>query len=116
MMLLRLHLTQRFQSFCTVVSSLICITCVLLQMFNKGKLDGISFNYPISTTKERKLCTTCRALVGFVNSLTNYDHNVFGSDLSNHVLNDHKASFSCPVEKGKFSPENLFRTNAIKQI
>ena len=53
-MLLRLYLTQIFQFFSSVVSSLIGIDCVLLQMFNKGKLDVNSFNYRISTTKERE--------------------------------------------------------------
>ena len=31
-------------------------------MFNKRKLHVISFNYRVSTTKERKFRTTCRAL------------------------------------------------------
>ena len=48
-------LNKIFQSFSTVVSSLIGIDCVLLQMFNKGKLDVIPFNYRSSTTKEREL-------------------------------------------------------------
>ena len=55
MMLPRLYLTQIFQSLSTVVSSLIGIDCVLLQLFNKGKLDVISFDYRTSTTKEREL-------------------------------------------------------------
>ena len=53
-MLLRLYLTQIFQFFSSVVSSLIGIDCVILQMFDKGKLAVISFNYRTSTTKERE--------------------------------------------------------------
>ena len=85
-------------------------------MMNKGKLDVSSSNYRISTTKEQKLCTTCRALIGFVNSLTKDAHKVFGSDLSINVLDDHGAIFSCAVEKGNLSPKINFCTNAIKQI
>ena len=85
-------------------------------MFSKGKLDGFSFIHRISTTTERKLSTTCRALIGFVNSLTKNAHKVFGSDLSINVLDDHGAIFSCAVEKGNLSPKINFCTNAIKQI
>ena len=52
----------------------------MLQMFNKGKLDVVSFTYRNSTTKEREFCTTCRALLGFVNSLTKYEQNYIDSD------------------------------------
>ena len=85
-------------------------------MFNKGKLDVNSFTYRISTTKERELCTTCRALLVFVNSETKYEHNKIGSDLSFNVLNDHKPNFSCSAEKGNLSPKNIFCTNAFDQI
>ena len=84
-------------------------------MFNKGKLDVVSFNYRNSTTKERELCTTCRALLGSVNSLTKYEQNNIGSDLSINVLNDHKPIFSRSAEKGNLSPKNNFCTNAIDQ-
>ena len=84
-------------------------------MFNKGKLDVVSFNYRNSTTKERELCTTCRALFGFVKSLTKYEQNYIGSDLPINVLNDHKPIFSCSAEKGNISPKNRFCTNAIDQ-
>ena len=66
-------------------------------MFNEAKLDVNTFNYRISTTKEREICTTCRALLGFVNSLTKYEHNIIGSDLSINVSSDHKPIFSSPV-------------------
>ena len=59
---------------------------------------------------------TCRALLVFVNSKTNYGHNKIGSDLSINALNDHKPIFSCSAEKGNLSPKNNFRTNAINQI
>ena len=85
-------------------------------MFNRGKLDVISFNYRISTTKKRELCTACRALLGFINSLTKYEHNIISSDLSINVLNDHKPIFSCSADKGNLSPKNKTCTNAIKQI
>ena len=84
-------------------------------MFNKGKLDVVSFNYCNSTTKERELCTTCRALLGFVNSLKKYEQNNIGSDLSNNLLNDNKPIFSRSAEKGNLSPKNNFCTNAINQ-
>ena len=116
MKLLSLHLTQIFQSFSTVVSSLIGIDCVVLQMFNRGKLDDISFNYRFSTIKKRELCTACRALLGFINSLTKYEHDEIRSDLSINVLNDHKPIFSCSADKGNLSPKNKNCTNAIKQI
>ena len=54
-MLLRLYLTQIFQSFSTVISSFFGRDCVILQMFDKGKLAVISFNYRTSTTKEGEL-------------------------------------------------------------
>ena len=84
-------------------------------MFNKGKLDVVSFNYRNSTTKERELCTTCRALFGFVISLTKYEQNYNGSDLPINVLNDQKPIFSCSAEKGNLPPKNNFCTNAIDQ-
>ena len=84
-------------------------------MFSKGKLDGFSFIHRISTTTERKLSTTCRALIGFVNSKTTYKHNNFGSDLSINVLNDLKPNFSCCAEEGNLSPKISFCTNAIDQ-
>ena len=115
MMIVRLYLTQIFQSFSTVVSSSIGKHCVLLQMFNKGKLDVVSLNYRNSTTKERELCTTCRPLLVIVNSKTKYEHNKIGSDLSFTVLNDHKPIFSCSAEKGNLPPKNNFCTNAIDQ-
>ena len=85
-------------------------------MINKGKLDVIAVNYRISTTKERKLRTTCRALIGFVKSLIKYAHTIFGSDLSINVLNDHRPIVSCSAEKGNLSPKNNLCTNAINQI
>ena len=85
-------------------------------MFIKGKMDVTSINYCISTTTERKLCTTCRALIGFVNSLTEYEYNVIGSDNSINVFNDHKPFFSCFAEKRNLSPKINFCTNAIIQI
>ena len=77
-------------------------------MFIKGKMDVTSINYCISTTTERKLCTTCRAFIGFVNSLTEYEYNIIGSDLSINVLNDHKPFFSCFAEKRNLSPKIIF--------
>ena len=85
-------------------------------MFNRGKLYYISFNYRISTTKKRELCTARRALLGFINSLTKYEQNNISSDLSIVVLNDHKPFFSCSADKGNLSPEIFFCTNAIKEI
>ena len=85
-------------------------------MFNKENLDVNSFIYRNSTTKERELCTTCRALLVFVNSLTKYEQNNFGSDLFINVLIDHKLIFSRSAEKGNLSPKNNFCTNAIDQI
>ena len=85
-------------------------------MFNKRKLHVISFNYRVSTTKERKLRTTCRALIGLVNFLKKYEHTNIGSDLSINVLNDHKPIVGCSIEKGNLSPKNIFCTNAINQI
>ena len=84
-------------------------------MFNKGKLDVVSFTYRNSTTEERELCTACRALLRFVNSLTKYEQNYIGSDLPINVLNDHKPIFSCSAEKGKLSPKKNFCTIAIDQ-
>ena len=55
-------------------------------MFSKGKLEVTSFNYRISTTKEQKLCTTCRALIGIANSVKKYEHSNIGCDLSINVL------------------------------
>ena len=68
------------------------------------------------STKERKLCTTCHALIRLVNSLTKYEHNNTGSDLSFNLLNEHKTIFSCSADKGNLSPEKIFCTNAIDQI
>ena len=85
-------------------------------MFNRGKLYYISFIYRISRTKKRELCTARRALLGFINSLTKYEHNIISSDLSINVLNDHKPIFSCSADKGNLSPEIIFCTNAIKEI
>ena len=53
-------LNTKIPIFSTVVSSLIGINCNLLQMFNKGKLDVISFIYRISTTKDHKPTFSCR--------------------------------------------------------
>ena len=85
-------------------------------MFNKGKLDVISVTYRTSTTKERKLRTTCRALIGFLNSLLKYEHFNIGSDLSINVLNDHKTIVSCSAEKNNLPPKIIFCTTAINQI
>ena len=85
-------------------------------MFSKGKLDVISFIYRISTTKERKLCTTCRALIGFLNSLIKYDNNNTGCEVTINVWKDHKPIFSCFAEKRNLSPKIIFCTNAIKQV
>ena len=85
-------------------------------MFNKENLDVNSFIYRNSTTKERELCTTCRALLGFVNSLTKDEQNYIGSDLPINVLNDHKPIFSCSAEKGNLSPKSIFCTKASHQI
>ena len=84
-------------------------------MFGKEKPNVISFNYRYSTTKERELCTTCRALFGFANSLTKYEQDFIGSDLPINVLNDHKPNFSCSAVKGNLSPKTNFCTNAIDQ-
>ena len=51
MRLLLLYLTQIFQSFDTVACFLIGIDDVLLRMFNKRKLDFVSFNYRTSQLK-----------------------------------------------------------------
>ena len=85
-------------------------------MFNRGKLDVISFKCRNSTIKKRALCTTCRAILGFVNSLAKNEHNNISSDLSNNVLKDHKRMFSCSADKGNLSPKKSFYTNAIDQI
>ena len=85
-------------------------------MFNRRKLDGISFNYRISTIKKREVCTTCRAILGFVNSLAKNEHKNISSDFSINVLKDHKPIFSCSADKGNLSPEKIFCTNAIDQI
>ena len=105
-----------FQTFSTVVSFLIGINCVLLQKINKGKLDVNSSIYRISTTKEQKLCTTCRALIGFLNSLIKYDNNNFDCEVTINVCKDHKPIFTCIAEKGNLSPKSNFCANAIKQI
>ena len=83
------------------------MNCVLLQIIIKRKLDVISFIYRISRTKQREICTTCSALLGFVDSVTKYEHNEFGSDISFNPLNEHKPIFSCSAEKGNLSPENI---------
>ena len=85
-------------------------------MFNRRKLDVISFNYRISTIKKREIWTTCRAVLGFVNSLAKNEHNNISSDLSINVLNDHKPIFSYSADKGNLSPKKVFCTNAIDQI
>ena len=85
-------------------------------MFNRGKVHVISFNYRTSATKEQKLRTTCRALIGFVHSLTKYEHNIIGSDLSINVFNDHKPILTSCAEKGNLSPKKILCTNAIDQI
>ena len=77
-------------------------------MFNKRKLHVISFNYRVSTTKERKFRTTCRALNGLVNSIKKYEHTIIGSGLSINVLNDQKPIVSCSAEKGNLSPKKIF--------
>ena len=85
-------------------------------MINKRKRDVISSNYRISTTEEQKLCTTCRALIGFLNSLIKYDTRKIDCEVTINVWNDHKPNVSCFAEKGNLSPESNFCTNAIKQI
>ena len=85
-------------------------------MINKGKLDAISFSYRISTTKEQKLCTTCGALIGILNSLLKNDSNNIGCEVTINVWKDHKPNFSCFAEKSNLSPKSDFGTNAIKQI
>ena len=85
-------------------------------MFNKRKLHGVSFNYRVSTTKERKFRTTCRALIGLVNSLKKYKQTNIGFDLSINVLNDHKPIVSCSAEKDNLSPKKNLCTNAIDQF
>ena len=85
-------------------------------MINKGKLDVISFSYRISTIKEKKLCTTCGALIGFLNSLLKNDDNNIGCEVTINVWKDHKPIFSCFAEKGNLSPKSDFCTNAIKQV
>ena len=77
-------------------------------MINKGKLDVISSNYRISTTKEQKLCTTCRALIGFLNSLIKYDTNNIGCEVIINDWEDHKPIFSCFDERGNVSPKVFF--------
>ena len=114
-MLLRLYLTQIFQSFSSVVSSLIGIYCVILQMFDKGNWLLFHSIIVLLQLKNEKT-TTCRALLVFVNSKTKYEHNKIGSDLSISVLNDLKPNFSCSAEKGNLSPKNIFCTSAIDQI
>ena len=85
-------------------------------MITKGKLDVISFNYRISTTKERELRTTCRALIGFLNSIIKDDNKNFGCEVSINVWKDHKPKIKCFAEKGNLSPESNFCTNATKKI
>ena len=59
--------------------------------------------------KNGKLCTTCRAIIGFVTSLKKYEHNFIGCDLSLNVLKDHKPTFSSCTEKDKlFSKKKIF--------
>ena len=48
-------LNTNFSIFFYCSFSLFGIDCVILQMFDKGKLAVISFNYRTSTTKEREL-------------------------------------------------------------
>ena len=116
MRLLCLHLTQIFKTFPTVVSFLIGINYVLLQLINKGKLDVVSVNYRIPTTKEQKLRTTCRALIGFLKSLIKNDNNNIGCEVTNNVWKVHKPNFSCFAERGNLSPKNNYCTNAIKKF
>ena len=85
-------------------------------MFNRGKLDVISFTYRISTTKKRELCTACRALLGFVISMTKYENNNISSDLSINVLKDHKPIFSCSGDKRNLSPKKKICSNANDQL
>ena len=88
--------------------------CVLLQKIKKGKLDVNSSIYRLSTTKEQKFCTTCRALIGFLNSLIKYDNNNIDCEVTINVCKDHKPIFTCIAEKGNLSPKSNFCANAIK--
>ena len=76
-------------------------------MFNKRKLD-VSFNYRNSTTKERELCTTCRALIGFLNSIIKYDINNIDCEVTINVWKDHKPNVSCSAKKSNLSPKINF--------
>ena len=77
-------------------------------MFNKGKLDVISFNYRISKTKEQKLCTTCRALIGIANSVKKYEHSNIGFDLSINVLLITNQFLAVSPRKTTFLPKITF--------
>ena len=83
-------------------------------MFNKGKLDVNSFTYRISTTKERELCTTCRALLGFVMSLTNTNTLMLALifPLTFRVITNQ--FLAAPSRKANFL-RKFFCTNAIDQ-
>ena len=78
-----------------------------------------SFKYRISTTTEQKLCTTCGAFIGFLNSIIkNYNNNI-GCEVTINVWKDHKPIFSCFTEKGNLSPKTIFaqiQSNKFKKL
>ena len=88
--------------FNTVDLFLISIGCVPFQTTDKGKLDNVSHNSRSFFTNEQKLCNTNRELLGFVCSLTIYEHDFVSSDHFSKILKDNKATLSTFTRKGNF--------------
>ena len=90
--------------FVTVDSTLIGKGCVPLKMIYQTKVDNYSYNIRFLITREQKLFTTYRQLVGILWSLTIYEQTFIGTDRLINVLNGHEPILSCFVNEENFFP------------
>ena len=115
-MLLSHYSFQNHTNYIIVDSPLLGIGIVLFQIYNKGKLDDISYKSFICTTKQQKLCTPYREIFGIVYSLSKHEHIIFGSDYFFKVWKDEKPILTYfTVRRIPFS-KILHCTNAITKF
>ena len=69
--------------------------------------------------KNGKLCTTCRALIGFLNSFLKYDASNSGCEVTINVWKDHQPISTVLPRKATFLPKVIFaqmQSNKFKKL
>ena len=87
--------------FITVDASLVGLGAVLFQLKEEDKMQVISYNSRRLNSKEQKLSTLDRELLGIVYALQIFDFIIIGTPHPIHVFTDRKPLLQCFTEKKK---------------